>query len=183
MAAAVRLRQTPTPCWNSSERVGSAVVCKKKAERKRLGAHQRGGPAVLSAVEEEGRQRGRAGIKTGCDHLTDRGCDRGCGQSRESVARPFGFATCTSRQASQKERQEVQRPSKKSLDRLQPESVVGNIRLRQQLFGPAGKEGYVRAVKGYHASGKKMFRHPIRHIKRYVRQVEMELGRKDVHSS
>lgn len=43
VAAAVRLRQTPTPCWNSSERVGSAVVCKKKAERKRLGAHQRGG--------------------------------------------------------------------------------------------------------------------------------------------
>ena len=36
------------------------------------------------------------------------------------------------------------------------------------------------AVTGYHASGKKMFRHPLCYIKRYVRQVEKELA---VHSN
>lgn len=63
------------------------------------------------------------------------------------------------------------RSTDSSLSRLSTTSDSGSSSSDQQ-----GKKGYARAVKGYHASGKKMFRHPIRYIRRYVKQVEMELG-------
>lgn len=39
--------------------------------------------------------------------------------------------------------------------------------------------GYSRAIKSYQASGKRMFRKPLRHVKRYIRTVEAELGAED----
>lgn len=39
--------------------------------------------------------------------------------------------------------------------------------------------GYSKAIKGYQASGKRMFRKPLRHVKRYIRTVEAELGAED----
>lgn len=40
-------------------------------------------------------------------------------------------------------------------------------------------KGYARAIRGYQASGRKMFKHPVRHICRYVKTVEQELGAQD----
>ena len=110
---------------------------KRKQKRKDQELIKEARPALLSVVKEEGRQRGRAQLEAGCDHLADRSCR----QSRRSIAGPVGFAARTGRQASQEERQEVQRPSEESLNRLQSEPIVNHVRLGQQFLRPAGQEG------------------------------------------
>jgi hypothetical protein len=111
------------------------VVCKKKAERKARSSSKRRGQrfSLLSKKKEdsEGEPESKLDVTTSLIEAAVKAEDR---------CAAFWLCNLHKSPSLAKERQEVQRPSKKSLDRLQPESVVGNIRLRQQLFGPAGKK-------------------------------------------
>lgn len=44
-----------------------------------------------------------------------------------------------------------------------------------------GEKGHSRAIYAYKKSGRKMFKHPLRHVRRYVKTVERELGAQDTH--
>lgn len=42
-----------------------------------------------------------------------------------------------------------------------------------------GERGYAKAVRGYHNEGRKKFKNPLRYVKRYVRNLEEEMGAQD----
>ena len=44
-----------------------------------------------------------------------------------------------------------------------------------------GEKGHSRAIYAYKKSGRNMFKHPLRYVRRFVRTVERELGAQDTH--
>ena len=166
------------PCWNSSERVGSAVVCKKKQKGKARSSSKRRDQrfSLLSKKKEnsEGEPESKLDVTTSLIEAAVKAEDplRGLlALQLAQVAKPRKKKGKKSRDRRRSRSTDSSRsPSSGTSDSGSSSADSKERRLRQ-------------SAKGYHASGKKMFRHPIRYIKRYVRQVEMELGRKDVHSS
>lgn len=42
-----------------------------------------------------------------------------------------------------------------------------------------GSRGYAKAIKGYQNSGRRMFKRPLKHVRRFVKEVETDLGAQD----
>jgi hypothetical protein len=154
------------------------VVCKKKAERKARSSSKRRGQrfSLLSKKKEdsEGEPESKLDVTTSLIEAAVKAEDRCAAFWLCNLHKSPSLAKRKARSPETVE--EVARPTPAGVRRREHPTQAAALRTSRE-------EGYARAVKGYHASGKKMFRHPIRYIKRYVRQVEMELGRKDVHSS
>ena len=75
------------------------------------------------------------------------------------------------------------RSKKKKKDRSSSSSSASSQRGSSSSSGSSdsvrGEKGHSRAVHNYRKEGKKKFKHPLRHVRRYVKSIEEELGAQD----
>lgn len=68
---------------------------------------------------------------------------------------------------------------RRSLSSSSTESSSSNTQSDSSEDTKGEAKGYAKAIRGYQTSGRRMKKHPVRHIRRYVRTVETELGAQD----